>query len=138
MSAQGCGKEELGRGMDADPGNYLMKGVSQKLLRLNSFLRFVGFALLAWFLSERRREINMRDLLTGLGLQISLAVLLLKLLGSQHISLFLNKSVEALADSTKAGTLLCSDTSGVQGFRLMKSRPVQVISRRSRGSRWCW
>ncbi len=89
------------------------------MLRLNSFLGFLGFALLAWFLSERRREINMRNLLTGLGLQIFLAVLLLKLLGSQHVFLFLNKSVEALADSRKAGTALVFGYLGGPGLPLV-------------------
>ncbi len=73
-------------------------------MRLHSFLGFLGFALLAWFFSERRGKVSIRVLLTGLGLQIFLAGLMLKLPGSQQIFLFLNQAVQALADSTKAGT----------------------------------
>ena len=65
----------------------------------------------------------MRNLLTGLGLQIFLAVLLLKFLGSQHVFLFLNKSVEGLADSTKAGTALVFGYLGGPGLPFDEKSP---------------
>ncbi len=72
--------------------------------RLHSFLGFLALALLAWLFSEKRRDVSIRTLVTGLGLQIVLALLLLKLPGSQQAFLWLNKAVQALEDSTRAGT----------------------------------
>jgi CNT family concentrative nucleoside transporter len=74
------------------------------LLRLQSFLGLLALALLAWLFSERRRDISIRTLLTGLGLQIGLALLLLKLPGTQQAFLWLNKAVQAVEESTRAGT----------------------------------
>jgi CNT family concentrative nucleoside transporter len=61
-------------------------------------------ALLAWLFSEKRRDVRIRILLTGLGLQICLALLLLKLPGAQQAFLWLNNAVQALEESTRAGT----------------------------------
>lgn len=58
----------------------------------------------SWILSEERRKINFKAILIGLGLQIGLALLLLKLPGSQSFFLLLNKAVQAIEESTKAGT----------------------------------
>ena len=74
------------------------------MLRLHSFIGFLVLAVLAWLFSEKRREVRVRILVTGLGLQICLALLLLKLPGSQQAFHWLNNAVQALADSTKAGT----------------------------------
>ncbi|MFH1243094.1 MAG: nucleoside transporter C-terminal domain-containing protein [Pseudomonadota bacterium] len=74
------------------------------MLRLQSFLGLLALALLAWLFSERRRDISIRTLLTGLGLQIGLALLLLKLPGTQQAFLWLNKAVQAVEESTRAGT----------------------------------
>lgn len=46
----------------------------------------------------------MRIFVTGIGLQAGLALLLLKFPGSQDIFLWLNRAVQALEESTKAGT----------------------------------
>jgi len=92
-------------------------------MRLHSFLGFLGFALLAWFFSERRGKVNIRTLLTGLGLQIFLAVLMLKLPGSQQVFLFLNQAVQALADSTKAGTAFVFGYLGGAGLPFDEKAP---------------
>ena len=65
---------------------------------------FLILALLAWVLSERRKHVDARTVLTGLGLQIILALLLLKLPASRTFFLWLNRAVEALETSTRAGT----------------------------------
>ena len=72
--------------------------------RLQSLTGFLVLALFAWCLSEKRGEINIRTLLTGLGLQICLAMMLIKFPGSQAIFLWLNELVKALEHSTKEGT----------------------------------
>ena len=72
--------------------------------KIQSIIGFFVLVLLAWFFSEKRKEVNFRTLFTGLGLQIVLALLLLNLPGSQSVFLWLNKMVLALEESTKAGT----------------------------------
>jgi CNT family concentrative nucleoside transporter len=74
------------------------------LERLQSFIGFLALAFLAWLFSEKRKQISIRVLLTGLGLQAGLALLLLKVPGSQEFFLWLNKAVQALEESTRAGT----------------------------------
>jgi CNT family concentrative nucleoside transporter len=65
---------------------------------------FFALAVLAWIFSEQRKKVNLRTILAGLGLQILLALLLLKLPGTQALFLWLNKLVQALEESTRAGT----------------------------------
>lgn len=74
------------------------------LERLQSFIGFFAFAFLAWILSEKRGQLNLKTVLAGMGLQIVLAFVLLKLPGSQLVFLWLNKAVQAIEDSTRAGT----------------------------------
>jgi CNT family concentrative nucleoside transporter len=74
------------------------------LEKFQSLTGFLALALIAWLFSEKRKEVSVRPLLTGLGLQICLALLLLKFPGSQAIFLWLNNTVQSLEDSTRAGT----------------------------------
>ncbi|MBW1796926.1 MAG: nucleoside:proton symporter [Deltaproteobacteria bacterium] len=71
---------------------------------LQSLFGFFAFAFLAWLFSEKRKQVSIRIVLTGLGLQAGLALLLLKFPGSQDIFLWLNRAVQALEESSKAGT----------------------------------
>jgi len=72
--------------------------------RIQSLIGFFALAFLAWSFSERRKDVNFRTIFAGLGLQILLALILLKLPGSQTLFLWLNKVVQALEESTRAGT----------------------------------
>jgi len=72
--------------------------------RLQSFIGFMALALLAWLFSENRKRVNVRTLATGLGLQVLLALVLLKFPGSQEVFLWLNRGVAAIEASTRAGT----------------------------------
>jgi len=72
--------------------------------RLQSFIGFMALALLAWVFSENRKRVNARTLATGLGLQVLLAFVLLKFPGSQEVFLWLNRGVDAIEASTRAGT----------------------------------
>lgn len=74
------------------------------MLRFQSLIGFLSLAFLAWVFSEKRAGVNPRTLISGLGLQVFLALLLLKLPGSQEFFLLLNKGVQAIEESTKAGT----------------------------------
>jgi concentrative nucleoside transporter, CNT family len=72
--------------------------------RLQSFIGFLALAFIAWLFSENRKLVNVRTLLTGIALQVLLAVLLLKFPGSQEVFLWLNRAVDAIEASTRAGT----------------------------------
>jgi CNT family concentrative nucleoside transporter len=72
--------------------------------RVQSVIGFLGLAFLAWLLSEARRKISLRTVLSGLALQVVLALVFLKIPGSQGVFLLLNKAVQALESSTQAGT----------------------------------
>lgn len=66
-----------------------------------------GLAVLigiAWLLSEDRRAVRPRLLLAGLGLQLGLALLLLKLPPVKVLFLALNDLVLAIQEATRAGT----------------------------------
>jgi CNT family concentrative nucleoside transporter len=74
------------------------------MLFLQSAAGFIGLALLAWGLSEKRNVIHWQAVLVGMAMQIMLALLFLKLPGSQVVFLWLNHAVDALAMATEAGT----------------------------------
>lgn len=74
------------------------------MLRIQSLMGFFILALLAWLISENRKTINYKAVITGLLLQVMLALLLLKLPFSQAMFLWLNNIVSALQESTAAGT----------------------------------
>jgi CNT family concentrative nucleoside transporter len=74
------------------------------LIRIQSLFGFFALAFLAWIFSEKRRSVNFKTIFAGLGLQILLALLFLKLPGSQTLFLWLNRVVQALEESTRAGT----------------------------------
>jgi CNT family concentrative nucleoside transporter len=73
-------------------------------MRIQSLVGFFVLVFLAWILSEKRTKIRFQTLVAGLGLQFFFALILLKLPGSQTFFLWLNKAVEALEESTRAGT----------------------------------
>lgn len=72
--------------------------------RLQSFIGFLALAFLAWLFSENRTKVNLRTLAAGLGLQVVLALILLKFPGSQEVFIWLNKAVGAIESATRAGT----------------------------------
>ncbi|MDY7035917.1 MAG: nucleoside transporter C-terminal domain-containing protein [Thermodesulfobacteriota bacterium] len=74
------------------------------MYRIQSLTGLLTLAFLAWIFSENRKKVNLKTLLAGLGLQILLALLLLKLPGSQTLFIWLNRAVQALEESTTAGT----------------------------------
>ncbi len=74
------------------------------MIRIHSLLGLLGLVILAWACSENHRKFNVKTLLTGLGLQIFLALVLLKYPGSQAAFLWLSRVVQYLQDATTAGT----------------------------------
>jgi len=71
---------------------------------LRSIFGFFLFVFIAWLLSENRGKFPVRIVAGGLGLQVILGFLLLKLPYCAHIFAWLNRGVIALQESTRAGT----------------------------------
>lgn len=67
-------------------------------------LGIIAFPLLAWVISENRRDANFKALVVGLAIQAALAALLLSIPAMQNVFLALNGVVTALMDATRAGT----------------------------------
>ena len=74
------------------------------MYKVQSLFGLFAFAILAWLISENRRTISFRTVISGICLQLGFALLLLKLPGSQSFFFVLNKAVNALELATKAGT----------------------------------
>ena len=65
-----------------------------------------AFIALAWCLSEDRRGFSWRKVSAGLAVQILVALLLIRLPGSQIVFVWINNGVLALQQATEAGTSL--------------------------------
>ncbi len=71
---------------------------------LQSIFGLLTLTALAWVFSENRRVVSPRIILAGLGLQITLAWVLLKLPLFKEFFLYLNQAILALDEATRAGT----------------------------------
>ncbi len=69
-----------------------------------SLFGLIVLTAFAWLISENRRSGAIRVALGGLTVQLVLALILLKLPGTQQVFLWLNDGVLALQNATKAGT----------------------------------
>jgi concentrative nucleoside transporter, CNT family len=73
---------------------------------LQALLGIAGLLAIAWLASEKRRAIPWRAVLSGIALQVALALLLLKLPYAKQAFLVLNDAMLALEKATQAGTSL--------------------------------
>jgi CNT family concentrative nucleoside transporter len=71
---------------------------------LQSIAGLLILTAIAWLLAEERRPPPVRTVLVGLGLQLLLALLLLKLPLFRELFLGLNGAIGALEEATRAGT----------------------------------
>jgi concentrative nucleoside transporter, CNT family len=71
---------------------------------LHSAVGLIVLIAIAWALSENRRAVSWRVPVAGIGLQLALALLLLKLPQSRQVFELLNDGVLALAAATEQGT----------------------------------
>jgi len=76
------------------------------MMILQSLFGLFAICLIAWLLSEKRRSISWKIPLAGLGLQLVIAVLLLKFPPFQAAFVGLNSVVLALQEATEKGTSL--------------------------------
>jgi CNT family concentrative nucleoside transporter len=71
---------------------------------LQGMAGLIVFTALAWILSENRSRVSLRLIVIGIGGQLLLGLILLKLPVFQRLFLSLNTVVMALEESTRAGT----------------------------------
>jgi concentrative nucleoside transporter, CNT family len=74
------------------------------LTHLHSAIGLAVLVALAWLMSERRRAVSWRVPVIGIGLQVLIAAVFLKLPQSQRLFAALNDAVVALQTSSEAGT----------------------------------
>ena len=71
---------------------------------IQSIAGLIVFAAFAWVVSENRKRINVKIVLIGIGLQLVVGFVLLKLPMFREFFLYLNRLVLSLEESTAAGT----------------------------------
>ena len=76
----------------------------QSLQSLQSLLGVFAIIALAFIVSENRRAVPWRQVLTGLAITFALALLMLKVPQSQSVFGAINRIVDVVAAATKAGT----------------------------------
>ena len=75
-----------------------------QLIAIQGIIGLVGLVALAWAISENRRAFPWRT--AAIGLAVPLALLLIKLPGSQIVFRWIGNAVDALVRATEAGTSL--------------------------------
>ena len=74
--------------------------------QLHAVVGIAGLLFIAWLASEKRGAVPWRAVLSGLALQLALALLLLRLPVAKDVFLVLNNAMLALENATQAGTSL--------------------------------
>lgn len=74
------------------------------MIALQSAAGLVVFTLLAWLLSEKRSAVSLKLIFSGIGIQLLVGLILLKIPVFQQVFIALNGVVLALEESTRAGT----------------------------------
>ncbi|MXY22107.1 MAG: nucleoside:proton symporter [Dehalococcoidia bacterium] len=77
-----------------------------QIVAIQGIIGLVGLVALAWAISENRRSFPWRTAAIGLAVQFALALLLIKLPGSQIVFRWIGNAVDALVRATEAGTSL--------------------------------
>ena len=73
-------------------------------MRLQGVLGIVVFLTIAWAISEKRKSVNLRTILTGVSVQFAIAGILLYVPFFKRFFLVLNNIVLTLDSATRAGT----------------------------------
>ncbi|MBF0620797.1 MAG: nucleoside:proton symporter [Magnetococcales bacterium] len=90
---------------------------------LQSLAGFFVLTGLAWLMSENRSRVRWKVVVVGMVLQISLAVVFLKIPLIQEFFLILNQGVIALQEATKTGTSFVFGYLGGGGLPFVEDRP---------------
>jgi len=86
------------------PGSSGLQSSMPSLQSLQSLLGVFAIIAIAFLISENRRAVPWRQVLTGLAVTFVLAVLMLKVPQSQAAFSLISRAVDAVAAATKAGT----------------------------------
>lgn len=97
------------------------------MLILQSLFGLIVFVTIAALLSEDRRRIPWRTVLIGMGLQLLLALLLLKLPLFRSVFEALNQGVLALGQATEAGTSFVFGYLGGGAFPAVVTDPARTF-----------
>ena len=76
----------------------------------------IVFAIIAWSMSENRKQVKLKVAVTGIVLQLLFGFILLKLPLCRNFFLLLNRGVLSLEEATTAGTLATCMTGAVVGI----------------------
>ncbi|HSW39388.1 MAG TPA: Na+ dependent nucleoside transporter N-terminal domain-containing protein, partial [Acidobacteriota bacterium] len=71
---------------------------------VQSMLGMFAFVTIAWICSENRRRVNLKLVLTGIGIQVALAALLIHMPLSRDLFILFNRMVLSIQEATAAGT----------------------------------
>ncbi len=71
---------------------------------MQSLSGIIVFLFIAWLLSEQKKQLPIKLVLSGLGIQFLIAFILLKTSWLKQVFIFLNQLVLALAEATSQGT----------------------------------
>jgi CNT family concentrative nucleoside transporter len=82
----------------------MSSGMIDGAARLQSLLGLFAFAAVAWSVSEHRRGFPVRIVVTGMALQVGIALIMFRFPLVADLFLVLNRAVEAIQESTLAGT----------------------------------
>ncbi len=93
------------------------------LTALQPLLGLAAVVAFAWGISENRRRFPLRGTAAGLAIQLALALLLLKLPGSQLAFFWVGAGLQALQQATEAGTTLVFGFLGGGPLPFAESRP---------------
>jgi concentrative nucleoside transporter, CNT family len=74
------------------------------MLNLQSALGVFAILAFAWAISENRRAVPWRPVVTGVAITFALALLMLKVPQTEVAFDWINRAVDAIADATRAGT----------------------------------
>jgi CNT family concentrative nucleoside transporter len=78
--------------------------MEDKKLIFQSIAGLIVFAVIAWSMSENRRQIKLKVAVTGIVIQLLVGLILLKLPLFRDFFLLLNRVVLSLEEATTAGT----------------------------------
>ena len=108
------------------------------MLHLQSALGVIAILAIAFIISEDRRAVPWRPVLTGLGITFVLALLMLKVPQTEVAFEGINRAVDAVVAATRAGTSFVFGYVGGGALPFDPKTPGRISFWRSRRCRWCW
>ena len=95
-------------------------------MNFRGIIGIAAFLFIAWLVSENRRQVSIRDIITGLIFQVLMAFLVFKVPVVQSVLGAMNMGMEVLLKATRAGTSFVFGYIGGGGC-LCKNRSRQYV-----------